>query len=152
MELDTHMGVFVPTGAIHMIGPEAYTKLLCEHNAFLQSVVTVPIGDFQHETLEIPFSCDTTTDIDATDLYETIVSQPWCLSLERTTTPNKVLLVTTKSQVNAAREWVDNTLPEIYQQHIADKIDVTTLKSMTPRRLDKLLLTLASLFYSSEST
>jgi len=150
MELDTRMGVFVPTGAIHMIGPADYTKLLCKNNAFLQSIVTVPIGDFQHETLEIPFSCDTTTDIDATDLYETIVSQPWCLSLERTTTPNKVLLVTTKSQVNAARDWVDHTLPALYQTHVADKLDVTTLKQMTPRRLDKPFLTAASLTYAEK--
>ena len=63
MELDTRMGVFLPTGAIHMIGPKAYTKILCEHNAFLQNIMTIPIGDFQHKTLEIPFSCDTTTDM-----------------------------------------------------------------------------------------
>jgi len=62
-ELDMRMGIFVPTGTIHMIGPEAYTKLLCNINAFLQSIMTVPIADFQHETLKIPFSCNTTTDI-----------------------------------------------------------------------------------------
>jgi len=27
-----------------------------------------------------------------------------------------------------AREWVDNQLLEIYQQHISDKLDVTTLQ------------------------
>jgi len=150
MDIDTHMGVFVPMGAIHMIKPKAYTKLLCNNNAFLQSIMTVLIRDFQHEMLKIPFSCNTTTDIDATNLYETIVTQPWCLRIECTTTLNKVLLVMTKSQVNAACNWVDKTLPKIYQQHVANKLDVTTLKQLTLQHLDKLLLTSASLTYADK--
>jgi len=67
-------------------------------------------------------------DIDTTTLYDTILDQPWCLSLESTTTANKVLLVTMKGQLTMACEWVDNQLLEIYQQHISDKLDVTTLQ------------------------
>jgi len=82
MELDTCMGKFVPTGAVHLIGLDAYTTLLRDHNQFLHTVTTVPIGDLQHEMLEIPFSTDATTDIEQTDLLEMILLQPWCLSLE----------------------------------------------------------------------
>jgi len=78
------------------------------------------LGTFNINGSKILFSCDTTTNIDATNLYKTFVTQLWCLSLECTTTPNKVLLVTTKGQVNPVCNWVDKTLPEIYQQHIAN--------------------------------
>jgi len=149
MDFDTRLGVFIPTGAVHMLGPEAYTNLLCDNNAFIDSVATVPIGDFQHETLDIPYSCDANTDIDQTTLTDTILEQPWCLSIERTTTPNKVLVLTTKGQLATARDWVDNTLPVIYKQHIDDKIDVTTLQHLTPRRLDKPVVTSASLTYAA---
>jgi len=103
MELDTRLGIFLPTGAVHMIGVEAYKKLLSNNNTFLETITTVPLGDFQHKMLTIPFSGDKNTDIDSTTLYETILDQSWCLSVEKTTTPNKILIVTTKGQVVAAR-------------------------------------------------
>jgi len=132
MDLETQISVFVPTGVVHMIIPEAYKNLLCNHNAFLQSVTTVLIGDFQHETLDIPFSYDSTTDIDSTTLYDTILEQPWCISIECTKIKNKVLLITTKGQLMVTHDWVDNTLSMLYNQHIADKIDVTMLQATTP--------------------
>jgi len=77
------------------------------------------------------------------------MSQPWCLSIERSTTPNKVILLTTISNLTTARNWVDDTLPELYQTHLMDKIDVTTLRPIVPRRLDKPILTSASRMYAS---
>jgi len=53
-----------------------------------------------------------------------------------------------KGQVLAARQWADLVLPELYQQHIADKLDVTTLQQLTPRRLDKPLITSAATRYA----
>jgi len=48
------------------------------------------------------------------------------------TTPNKVLHVTTKGQLMAAQQWVDDMLTGLYKQHISDKIDMTTLKHIMP--------------------
>jgi len=89
MDLETCLGVFVPTSMVHMIGAEAYKKLLCDHNSFLQTIMTVPVGDFQHDTLKMPFSSDTNTDIETTTLLETILDQPWCISVEQTTNPEQ---------------------------------------------------------------
>jgi len=128
MELEKYTGMFIPTGAVH---------ILCNNNYFLQSITMVPLGDFQHETLEIPFSMDKNTDIKQTNLYDLITSQQWCINLEKTITPNKVLLVTTKGQLTTARKWVDDMLPGLYKQQISNKIKVTTLKHLTPQCLDK---------------
>jgi len=62
-------------------------------------------------------------------------------------TTNKVILVMTKSQLKTAHDWVDNQLPTLYDQYIADKIDITTLQQLTPRCLNKLILTTASTKY-----
>jgi len=102
MEMDTRLGVFLPNGMAHVIRADAYKKLLCDNNKYLQTITTIPVGNFQHATLKIPFSCDQNTDIDATNLYETILDQPWCLNVEKTMTPNKILIVTTHGQVLAA--------------------------------------------------
>ncbi len=148
--IDPRLGTFVPTGGVHLIGMDAYAKLLREHNHFLHTVTTIPIGDFQHATLEIPFSTDATTDIDQTDLTEVIMSQPWCLSIKHSNIPNKVILITTIANILMACTWVDNTLPTLYAQHILDKLDVTTLQPFIPRCLDKPILTSASCTYASQ--
>jgi len=49
-----------------------------------------------------------------------------------------------------ARDWIDNSLPALYNQHVNDKIDVTTLKHLTPRRLDKPTVTSASMTYAEK--
>jgi len=75
---------------------------------------------------------------------------PWCHSVERTKTPNKILILTTQTQLATARQWIDNTLPTLYLQHIDDKLDVTTLRHLIPRRLDKPILTAASTAYADK--
>ena len=130
---EKQIGIFIPTGAVHLLGAANYIQLIRENNAFIHNVATIPIGDFQHETLDIPFSLDTSTDIDQTTLLDLIGDQPWCFSIDKTTTLNKVLITTNKTQLETARTWIDEQLPIIYSQFIADKIDVTTLHHLTPR-------------------
>ncbi len=90
MELDTHIRLFLPTGAVHMIGPKAYAKLLRDNSLFLHNITMVPVSDFQHTTLNIPFSNNSMTDINAMTLYEMILDQPWCLSIKKQQRPTKL--------------------------------------------------------------
>jgi len=106
MELETLTSKVIPTSAVHILGTDKYLNLLWDNISFLQSVTMVPLRDFQHETLEIPFSMDKNTDIEQTNLNSLITSQQWCIDLEKTATPSKVLLVTMKGQLTAARKWV----------------------------------------------
>ncbi len=147
LDLDTRLGTFVPTGTVHLIGTKAYAKLLREHNQFLHTVTTIPIGDFQHETLKLPFSMDANTNIDQTDITEVIMLQLWCLFIERSTTPNKVILITTLGNISAARTWVDDTLPEVYHQHISNQLDVTTLQ---PKKATSVYSVITSVYRSKQ--
>jgi len=128
----TWLGTFVSTGTVHLIGLKAYTKLLRNHNHFLHTVTTVPLGGFQHTMLEIPFSMDASTNIDQTNLTEIIMSQPWCLSIEHSTTMNKVILLTTIATLSTTQTWVNDTLLALYKQHILDKLNVTRLTQIYP--------------------
>jgi len=148
MDLETCISLVVPTGTVHTIGAEAYTNLICDNNVFLNSITTIPLGNFQHATLDIPFSLDSNTDIDQTTLAELILEQSWCISVEKTITTNKVLVVTAHGQINMARKWFDKVFPTIYKNNISDKIDVTMLKHMIPFCLDKPILTAASTTYA----
>jgi len=104
MELDTHLGVFIPTGAVHQLGAPTYANLICKNNEFIHSVMMIPVGNFQHATLDIPFSTDNTTDINMTMLEEQILKQSWCLRVERSSTENKVPILTTKGQLTVAHK------------------------------------------------
>jgi len=147
MEMEKQIDMFVPTRAVHLIGLEVYTNLLRTNNEFLQSITMVPMGDFQHKTLDIPFSLDPNMDIDQTTLYELIHHQTWCIHVKWSLTPNKVIIVTTKRQVTMACKWTDKILSILYNQHISDKIDVTVLQHLTPWQLDKPTVTAASMTY-----
>ncbi len=52
---EKQIGFFIPTGAVHSIGAQNYAKLISNNDAFAKSVVTIPLGDFQYETLDILF-------------------------------------------------------------------------------------------------
>jgi len=147
---ENQIGVFVPMGAVHLLGATNYAKLICDNNEFIHSVVSIPVGDFQHASLDIPFSLDSSTDIDMITLLDLIAEQPWCLSVDKTATENKVMITTTKTYLATARNWVDTVLPHIYSQCIQDKLNVTTLRNLLPRRLDKPVLTVASSAYAEK--
>jgi len=41
---DTRDGVFLPNGAVHLLGPAIYAQVLQENNFFLNNVATVPVN------------------------------------------------------------------------------------------------------------
>jgi len=93
---------------------------------------------------------DANTDIDQTTLADVIMEQTWCLNAEKTSIHNKVLVTTAKAHLETARTWLNIMLPNHYHQYVADKLDVTTIKWMMPRRLDKLTVTAASTAYADK--
>ncbi len=96
------IGVFVPMGAAQVLGTQNYSKIICNNNAFIQSITTIPISDMLHAILDIPFSMDSTTDINTTNLYDMISDQPWCLNIKQTKVATKVDITTTKDQLATA--------------------------------------------------
>jgi len=116
----------VPIDNIHIAGSANYAKFDLQNNCFLQTITTIPIGNFQQTTFDIPFSTNTTMDIDQTMLHNILCNQPWFMSIEKTIPTNSSSL-TTKKQLDATQVWVSNTLPTIYSQNLAGKNDVTIL-------------------------
>jgi len=60
------------------------------------------------------------------------------------------MVTMTKPNLPATCQWLDNTLPGLYNMHINEKIDVTTLHCLTPCHLDKLILTAACTVYADK--
>jgi len=67
-------------------------------------------------------------------LYDHLVRKPWFLQIE-SVTKTKCLVVTTKSNLTEAREWLDVNLEPMIRKSIPQGIDLPS--SSLPHRLDK---------------
>jgi len=103
----------------------SYAKLICNNNAFLQTITVIPVEDFQHVTLKILFSTNKNTDSDQTTLLDVIEEQSWCLNVEKMNTQNKILFLTIKDQLEKEHKWMDNELTTNYST-------ILMIKSMSP--------------------
>jgi len=74
-----------------------------------------------------------------------LTRQPWFLQIE-SVTRNKCLLVTTKSNLPAARAWIDEHLEPMVQKSIPPGINPPA--SQLPRCLDKLVYTTTTHMYA----
>jgi len=142
--------IFVPKGMAHLLGADNYTRTICKNNQFIHSIITILVSGFQHATLDLPFSTDPTTDIEQMTLLELISELPWCISVEKTMIDMKVLITTMKPHLEHARKWIDHILPDLYWQHIDDKIDVTMLHHLIPWHLNRPVLMEVSTAYADK--
>jgi len=62
---------------------------------------------------------------------------------------NKVMITTMKTQISQACTWLDQQLPLLYNQHIADKLDMTTLDKIILQCMDKPILMAALMVYAN---
>jgi len=144
------IGVFVPTGVAHLTGAINYAKIICDDNTFSDNVITIPVSDFQHATLDIPFSLQANMDIEQVMLNDLICDQTWCYNVKWTTIPTKILVVVNKANLDLAWKWIDETLPKIYAQHTSNKLDVTMLQHMIPCCLNKPIMIAATTAYTKQ--
>jgi len=141
---DTRDGVFLPTGAAHLLGPATYTQVLQENNIFLTNVVTVPVN-LEHAAWFAVIDPDNHSDNAPISLHDHLLQKTWFLHLE-SVNRHKCLIVTTKSNLPKARKWIDDNLEQLICKSIPQGIDPPT--SLLPRRLDKPVYTTTSQTYA----
>ncbi len=104
-------GMFVPKGAVHLLGTQTYEQILKDNNFFLTTVATVPIN-LEYRAWFV-------------SLYDHLLRKPWFLRIEEVDR-RKCLLVTTKPNLPEACEWADNNLEPLIRQSIPAGIDPPT--------------------------
>jgi len=137
-------GVFVPKGAVHMLGPQTYEQVLKDHNFFLTTVATVPVN-LEYRAWFAIIDPNNVSETDPTTLYDHLIRKTWFLRIEEVER-RKCLIVTTKPNLPEAREWLDTHLEPLIRKSIPDGIDPPA--SQLPRRLDKPVYSASSLSYA----
>ncbi len=141
---DVHDGVFIPKGAAHLLGPATYAQVIKENNFFLNQVATIPVNLEYSAWFAIIDNVNHSANEPVT-LYDHLLRQPWFLRVEAVTR-TKCIVVTTKSNLPEAREWIDNNLEAIIRKSIPSGVDPSL--AQLPRRLDKPVYTSTSRTYA----
>jgi len=130
---DPRDGVFVPKGAVHLLGPSIYEQVLKDHNFFLTTVATIPIN-LEYRAWFAVIDPTVTSGDEPISLYDHLTRKPWFLRIEEIDR-RKCFIITTKPNLPEARAWIDANLEPMVRKSIPEGIDPPA--SQLPRRLDK---------------
>jgi len=130
---DARDGVYLPKGAVHLLGPETFAQVLHDNEFFLNNVATIPVN-MEYKAWFAVIDPNHTDDDNLISIQDHLIRQPWFLRIE-SVTRTKCLIVTTKSNLPVARAWIDANLEPMIRKSIPPGIDPPT--SRLPRRLDK---------------
>jgi len=142
---DPRDGVYLPKGAVHLLGPTTFEQVLKENNFFLTTVATVPVN-LEFAAWFAVIDANDTSETVAISLHDHLLRQPWFLRLE-SITRNKTLVVTTKSNLTAARAWINENLEVMIRKSIPPDV-APPPSSQLPHRLNKPMHTEASRSYA----
>jgi len=87
---------FSLSGVVSIIGIEAYRNLIRDNNKHFNNIATVPIVGINNAHLDI------------------FMDTPWCHNLETTKTDGRILIVTSKANVQDACVWIDSNLDPLF--------------------------------------
>jgi len=141
---DPRDGVFLPKGAVHLLGPQTYEQVLKDNNFFLTTVATVPIN-LEYGAWFAIIDSTNSSETDPVSLHDHLLRKTWFLRIE-SVDRNKCLIVTTKSNLPEARAWFDTNLEALIRKSIP--VDVEQSVAKLPRRLDKPVFSASSLTYA----
>ncbi len=110
---------FSLSGVISLIGIDAYRNLIRANNKHFDNIATVPIVGITNDHLDIDIHiADPVNPNRRMTLREILMDTPWCHSIETTKTDGRILIVTTKANVQDARAWVDISLEPLFTRYL----------------------------------
>jgi len=106
-------------GIATIIGHAKYQALLCKNNKFFSTLTTIPVAGIDDSTLGLEVTVpDSNNGHKTMTIREIFQQQDWCLQVEPTQTPGKLLFVTTKAQVSTGHKWLDENLEPLFKVHL----------------------------------
>jgi len=142
---DHRDGMFLPKGAVHLLGIATFEQILKDNNFFLTTVATIPVN-LEFDAWFALLDANHTSETEAISLHDHLLRQPWFIRLE-SVTRNKTVIVTTKSNLSAARAWIDENLEPMIRKSIPSDVEQPP-SSLLPHRLDKTIFTTTSRTYA----
>ncbi len=128
---------YVSVGMANLLGPEPYMHLIRQNNAYLQTLATIPVLGFTDSTLNYTIPVNRGTPGATQSIRDILMTTDWCTQIEPTQTPGRMLLITTKSNLDTGRQWLDNNLTPIFQLYLPQNPNYEPdLENPMPHRAD----------------
>jgi len=118
---DQRDGVFLPKGAVNLIGPATFKQVLKNNNFFLTTVATVPVN-LEYAAWFAVIDANQTSETEPICLHEHLLHQPWFIHLE-SVTHNKTIIVTIKHNLPATCAWIDAHLEPLIRKSMPPEIE-----------------------------
>jgi len=134
------LGKFVPARLANVIGSETMKIIIWNNNQYLKNVSTIPINRLPQAALYMEIIIDeeenNTTKM---TVYDYLMSAKWCPDIKPTDQIGCYFLLTTRQQLNKAREWLDNNLEDTFIEHIPRYSTVAPIEGYPfPQQANKL--------------
>jgi len=110
---------YVPIGTANIIGPEPYKQLICDNNAYLSSLATIPVMGMSDKTLHlcIPVQHPNKPETQMT-IKDIILSNKWCVNIKPTQQEGKIFILMMKAMIDDGCQWLDANLLPIFTNYL----------------------------------
>jgi len=105
---------YIPVGMASTIGSIPYMNLIQQNNVDLTSVATIAVAGIQDKMLNLEIPVQQAGNRKTQTLREILMATDWCTQIEPMQTPGRILLITTKSNLDQGRQWLDDNLPALF--------------------------------------
>jgi len=110
---------YIPVSLAANIGTAPYMQLIRENNAYLTSLTAIPLQGFNDRILNYTIPTKVADNKEEfRSIREIFMDTDWCVQIELTQYPGRILLLTTKSQLETGHEWLDDNLPVLFTQYL----------------------------------
>jgi len=127
-----------------MLGPSIYEQILKDNNFFLNNLTTIPVN-LEYEAWYAVIDPTQQSETKPVSLHDHLLRQPWFLHLE-SAGRKKCIIITSCSNLQEARKWIDEHLQRLICISIPQGIDPPDLSLLC--RLDKPIQTATSQTYA----
>jgi len=134
---------YIPVGMATTIGPKPYKQLICSNNAYLTSIATILVEGSTDKTLELAITIHYPDKPAASKtIKDILLANKWCINIEPTEMEGKIFILTTKSELDTARQWLDTNLQPIFEKHLPKNPRFTpNMENPVPRQTDQPIMT-----------
>ncbi len=141
---------YIPSGIHTVVGEDTYRNMITDNNKFLTTGASIPIEGIDETTLDTSMSLTVGKNKTKEDitLRELFLRTSWCTQVEKTETPGKIIVVTTKGQLHVARQWIDDSIPKLFNIHLPKNPTFTPFQKTLPNRTDRIQTTDAMTTYA----
>jgi len=88
--------------------------LIQQNNVYLTSVATIAVAGIPDKALNLEIPVQQSGNWKTQTLWEILMETEWCTQIDPTQTPGRILLITTKSNLDQGRQWLDDNLPPLF--------------------------------------